>query len=90
MLTHGRTIERAGSACLGWEEERIDGTIALLKEKLPGIDPLLTKLDDDKVKLWIFGLLYRYRERGAVNHPYLFSYARQNYWVLQIYAVKWF
>jgi len=25
-------------------------------------------------------LLYRYRQRGAVGHPYLVSYARQSYW----------
>ena len=80
MLTHGRTMELSGSSCLGWDEERVDETVSILKEKLPGIDPVLAKLPDEKIKLWIYGMLHRYRERGAVGHPYLLSYARQNFW----------
>jgi DEAD/DEAH box helicase domain-containing protein len=80
MLTHGRTMELSGSACLGWDEERISKTLQFIKDKLPGIDSVLTTLSDEKIRLWIYGLLYRYRERGALGHPYLNSYARQNYW----------
>ena len=80
MLTHGRTMELSGSSCMGWDEERVNGTVSILKEKLPGIDPILTKLPDEKIKLWIYGMLHRYRERGAIGHPYLLSYARQNFW----------
>jgi DEAD/DEAH box helicase domain-containing protein len=80
MQTHGRTMELSGTSCLGWDEDRIADTIGILKEKLPGIDPILTELPDGKMRLWIYGMLHRYRERGAVNHPYLLSYARQNFW----------
>jgi len=80
MLTHGRTMELSGSACMGWDEERVDGTVNILKEKFPGIDPALVTLPDDKIKRWIYGMLHRYRERGALGHPYLLPYARQNFW----------
>jgi DEAD/DEAH box helicase domain-containing protein len=80
MQTHGRSLEFSGSSCLGWDEGRIDKTLACLRERLPGIDPLLDGVPDRNFRLWIYGLLHRYRERGSINHPYLDSLARQNYW----------
>ncbi len=80
MQTHGRTMEPAGSACMGWDEELVSTTVADLKERLPGIDPHLEKVDEERLRLWVYGMLHRYRERGAVGHDYLIPLARQNFW----------
>ncbi len=80
MQTHGRTMELSGSACLGWDEAYIDKTVNVLREHLPGISPSFEKIDNDSLKLWLYGMLHRYRERGALSHPFLNSYARQSYW----------
>ncbi len=80
MLTHGRTLELTGSSCVGWEERVITETVARLREKLPGIDSRLASVDPAALRLWILGYLHRYRERGALYHPYLDSYARKNHW----------
>ena len=80
MQTHGRTMEPAGSACLGWDEGRVDATVAKLRERIPGIDKALMDLPDKTLKLWIYGVLHRGRIRGALDHPYLKSYATTNFW----------
>nr|WP_321464384.1 DEAD/DEAH box helicase [uncultured Desulfobulbus sp.] len=80
MQTHGRSLELSGSSCLGWEPERVAATVRLIRDRIPGIDPNLVDVEERKFILWIYGLLHRYRERGAVDHAYLVSYARQGYW----------
>ena len=80
MQTHGRTIERSGSSCLGWDGPLIEKTVTLLKSKIPTISPELLKLSDKQIKIWIYGILHRYREKGALYHNYLEAFAKQNYW----------
>jgi DEAD/DEAH box helicase domain-containing protein len=80
MLTHGRTLETHTSACLGWDDRVVDDTVARLRTRLPGISPILEPVADDNLRLWIYGILHRQRERGGLYHLYLDSYARQNYW----------
>jgi len=80
MLTHGRTMEMAGSACLGWDESVIDQTVTSLLERLPGIDSALTRLPTELVRRWLYGILHRGRLRGAIDHPWLNDYARLKYW----------
>lgn len=80
MLTHGRTMESHASATLGWEPGRIDATLAALRQRFPRISPRLEALSDEALRLWVLGMLHRQRERGGLHHPYLSSYARQNYW----------
>jgi DEAD/DEAH box helicase domain-containing protein len=80
MLTHGRTMELHASACLGWDEAAIDDTLRRLRARLPGISPALDRVADTELRLWIVGILHRQRERGGLYHPFLDSYARQNYW----------
>lgn len=80
MQTHGRTMELSGSSCLGWDEGRIQETIDRLRDRLPGVNPILTSLPESSLRLWIHGLLHRYRERGALFHPYLNHLARANHW----------
>jgi len=80
MQTHGRTMETAGSSCLGWDEERIAATVAALRERMPRIDPALMDLTDEQLRLWIYGMLFRYRVRGALDHPYLRDFATKRFW----------
>ena len=80
MQTHGRTMELNGSACLGWDEAVIDATVRRLHDRLAGINPMLAKVEDEKLRVWIYGMLHRYRERGGLSHPYLDAYARYGFW----------
>ena len=80
MLTHGRTMELAGSSCLGWDESRLTATVTRLRERLPGIDQALMDLSDQSLRLWLYGVLHRQRLRGGLDHPYLADYARRNFW----------
>ena len=49
-------------------------------ERLPGISQGLASVTENDLHLWILGILHRQRERGGLYHPYMDSYARQNYW----------
>lgn len=80
MLTHGRTMEGQASAALGWDLAIVADTVANLRQRLPGISPALESIVDIDFTYWVLGFLYRARVRGALYHPYLDSYARQNYW----------
>lgn len=80
MQTHGRTMEPVGSSCIAWDQVRIQATIGKLRDRLPGIDPSLEDLSDDAIRLWIYGFLHRARIRGAIAHPYLESFAKNNFW----------
>ena len=80
MLTHGRTMEGQASATLGWDMARIAETVTKLRQRIPGISPALETIEDAEFTQWILGILYRARLRGALYHPYLEPYARQNFW----------
>ena len=80
MLTHGRTMEATGSSCLRWDEERIAATIKKLRDRIPKIDQSFEKIDEQTLRLWIYGFLYRARLRGALDHPFLESFAKQGFW----------
>jgi len=80
MQTHGRTMERSGSSCVAWDRERIRLTVESVRERLPKISSMFVDLSDDSLALWIYGILYRFRERGALYHPFLDALARQNFW----------
>ena len=81
MQTHGRTLESGGCSCLGWNEEIIEATVNKLKDSLHGLDPATAKKIDDKALTnWLYGMLYRFRQRGSLYHPYIKDFARKNYW----------
>lgn len=80
MLTHGRTMELHASATLGWDCAVIDATLDGIYQRFVRISPLLAGLDEQRMRLWLLGILHRQRERGGVRHAYLNSYAQQNYW----------
>lgn len=80
METHGRTMELAGSATLGYDSKRVAETIEKLRGQLPRIDQTLLDLSDEAMTLWIYGFLHRARIRGALDHPYFEAYAKNNFW----------
>ena len=80
MQTHGRTMEPAGSSCVAWDDARIESTLRNLQDRIPGIDPNLADLSDEAIQLWTYGFLHRARIRGALAHPYLASYAKNDFW----------
>ena len=80
MLSHGRTMEGQASATLGWESAILEGTLSRLRQRLPGVSPALESIDDLSFTRWVLGVLHRARLRGALYHPYLDAYARQNFW----------
>ncbi|MFO1429764.1 MAG: DEAD/DEAH box helicase [Candidatus Competibacteraceae bacterium] len=80
MLTHGRTLELNGSACLGWDETIIERTLERLRARLPKLDPDLLTVPAERWRLWVYGILHRQRERGGLYHPFLDSYAHGNQW----------
>jgi DEAD/DEAH box helicase domain-containing protein len=76
----GRTLEKSGTSCLKWDSSRIRETVALLRQRLPQIDPLMVKLKDEALSLWIYGMLQRQRERGGLSHEYMSMFARTKLW----------
>lgn len=80
MLNHGRTMEVHASSTLGWDAKAIQKTVENLKQKLPSISPLFSKIGDSVWALWIYGILHRSRERGGLYHPYLDPLARRFEW----------
>jgi len=80
MKTHGRTLQRMASSCLGWDPSIVAATVQKVRERIEGIDPMLVGVSEDPWRVWIYGLLHRYSERGALDHPYLEHYAKLNYW----------
>ena len=80
MQTHGRSLEASGSSCIGWDIEKVNATIARLRQRLPGIDPNLVSVTDDQLQIWLLGWLHRFRIRGAVEHGYFHEYATKGFW----------
>lgn len=80
MQTHGRTMESQCSATLGWDPMVISQLVESLKTRLPGISPTLAAVDSSCFEVWIYGLLHRSRLRGAMYHPFLDAYAKNNFW----------
>lgn len=80
MQTHGRTMEPSGCSSLGWDETIINQTIGRLRERLAVINPVMAVLDERRLKLWLLGILHRYREKGALGHCYLDDYAKRHLW----------
>lgn len=80
MLSHGRRLETAAASCVAWDEDRISATIAELRARFPKIEPLFETLSDDDLRLWMYGFLHRFRQRGALGHAYLKPLASAGWW----------
>ena len=80
MQTHGRTMEPNGSSCLDWDEKNVAATLDALFERLPGVNPEFSRVRPEQWRTWLYGILHRYREKGALSHPYLVPYAKMGFW----------
>jgi DEAD/DEAH box helicase domain-containing protein len=80
MLLRGRTMEASGSACVGWDWQKIETVVKQICERIESVDTELRKLPPERIYRWLLGILYRYRLRGALGHPYLFDLAQRKYW----------
>jgi DEAD/DEAH box helicase domain-containing protein len=80
MLLRGRTMETCGSACIGWDWQRIEETVQEIYSRIESVDTQLRKIPQENIYRWLLGILYRYRLRGALGHPYLFDLAQKGYW----------
>ncbi|MCB0323267.1 MAG: DEAD/DEAH box helicase [Bdellovibrionales bacterium] len=80
MLTHGRTMERMGSAALGWDDGIISRTVDEILDRAAGIDEVIQQRGSDSIRIWLLGLLYRYRRIGVLSHPFLAGYAPSAWW----------
>ncbi len=80
MQTHGRTLERMGSSALGWDTDRFENCLRSLRTRLEGVDPYFERVNEQDIAIWMLGMLHRYRERGALYHPFLENYAPSGWW----------
>lgn len=80
MLLHGRTMEMGAASCLGWKTEAVAKTLADLRDHLERLSPALARISEGQWRVWLYGILHRFRLRGALEHPYLESLAKQRFW----------
>ncbi|MDR6775336.1 DEAD/DEAH box helicase [Azospirillum sp. BE72] len=80
MLTHGRTLEQNASACLGWDAGVIAAVVAAVHGRLTSVDPALAGVTPQALRLWIFGILQRQREKGGLSHQFVAAFARGGLW----------
>lgn len=80
MLLRGRTMESSGSACIGWDWQKITQTVNYIYERIESVDTNLRELPQANIYRWLLGILYRYRLRGALGHYYLIEFAKRKFW----------
>ena len=80
MQPHGRSLERMGACTLAWRDEVIHKTLADLRERIDGTAASLRNTDGQAWSRWLLGILWRYRLKGALHHPYLNDWARIHLW----------
>lgn len=80
MLVRGRTLESTGTSCIAWDWDCITETVSAIRASLESVDPTLKSLSLSTLCRWLLGILYRYRLRGALGHPYMADYARKGFW----------
>lgn len=68
----GRSLERTGVACLGWDASLVDqASVRLLEVCRERLGP---SLDGKRALFMLWGLLLRMKRQGAVYHPFMKSY----------------
>jgi len=80
QVSVGRTLEMNGASCLSWDDRLMRRTIEILRRRLQHIDPRLVQVPELTLRTWVYGLLQRYRERGAITHPYIEALANSGLW----------
>ena len=82
----GRTLEKTGSSATFIKSEEIHKLYDSMKDFL--IENNLQYVADDENAFchYVYGILQRMRQHGAVDHPYLDKYRKEN---LKLWALNW-
>ncbi len=71
----GRSLERVGVACLGWEPERVDEAADWLQNACQ--EQLGQGMSGQQARFMLWGILLRMKRQGAIYHPLMKSYIEQ-------------
>lgn len=85
MSQIGRTLEKTGSSATFFKTEDIHKVYELMVDFLTTNNLEVAK-DEDSFCHFVYGILQRMRQHGAVDHPYLEKYRNEN---LTSYALNW-
>ncbi len=82
----GRTLEKTGSSAAFFNSEDIHKVYDLMKDFL--VENKLEYVADDENAFchYVYGILQRMRQHGAVDHPYLDKYRKET---LTLWALNW-
>ncbi|MCB1144024.1 MAG: DEAD/DEAH box helicase [Leptospiraceae bacterium] len=76
----GRSLEWTGAATIGWNRDVVELASTEIHSRLERISPLLRNVSQEKVTLWVHGILLRLKDRSCFQHPFIESLAKDNFW----------
>lgn len=82
----GRTLEKTGSSATFFKSEEIHKVYDLMKDFLAENQLGYVAEDEQTFCHFVYGILQRMRQHGAVDHPYLYKYRNE---ALTLYALNW-
>lgn len=82
----GRTLEKTGSSATFFKSEEIHKVYDLMKDFLAENQLQYVAEDEQTFCHFVYGILQRMRQHGAVDHPYLYKYRNE---ALTLYALNW-
>ena len=82
----GRTLEKTGSSATFIKGDDVHKVYDLMKDFLNGNNLEYVAGDEEAFCHYVYGILQRMRQHGAVDHPYLDKYRNEK---LTSYALNW-
>lgn len=82
----GRTLEKTGASATFFKQEDIQKVYELMNGFLRGSNLSYVADDSNAFMHFVYGILQRMRQHGAVDHPYLEKYRNEK---LTSYALNW-
>lgn len=82
----GRTLEKTGSSATFIKSDDVRKVYDLMKDFLNGNNLEYVAGDEEAFCHYVYGILQRMRQHGAVDHPYLDKYRNEK---LTSYALNW-
>lgn len=82
----GRTLEKTGSSATFFKSEEIHKVYDLMKDFLAENQLEYVAEHEQTFCHFVYGILQRMRQHGAVDHPYLYKYRNE---ALTLYALNW-
>ncbi len=82
----GRTLEKTGSSATFFKSEEIHKVYDLMKDFLAENQLGYVAENEQTFCHFVYGILQRMRQHGAVDHPYLYKYRNA---ALTLYALNW-